>query len=60
MCVCVPSGITEVERRAVEDAVYRTGAKTVYVLEEPLAAAIGTSIDINSARGSMVVGHKIF
>ncbi len=55
VCVCVPSGITEVERRAVEDAVYRTGAKTVYVLEEPLAAAIGTSIDINSARGSMVV-----
>ena len=55
VCVCVPSGVTEVERRAVEDAVYRTGAKTVYVMEEPLAAALGANVDINAARGSMIV-----
>lgn len=55
ICVCVPSGVTEVERRAVEDAVYRTGAKTVYVMEEPLAAALGANMDINAAQGSMIV-----
>lgn len=55
VCVCVPSGVTEVERRAVEDAVYRTGAKSVYVMEEPLAAAIGASVNIYEAKGNMVV-----
>lgn len=55
ICVCVPSSVTEVERRAVEDAVYRTGAKSVYVTEEPLAAAIGAAVDISEARGNMVV-----
>lgn len=55
ICVCVPSGVTEVERRAVEDAVYRTGAKSVYVMEEPLAAAVGASVDIFEAKGNMVV-----
>lgn len=55
ICVCVPSGVTEVERRAVEDAVYRTGAKTVYVMEAPLAAALGANVDINAAKGSMIV-----
>ena len=55
ICVCVPSGVTEVERRAVEDAVYRTGAKSVYVMEEPLAAAIGAAVDIEEAKGNMVV-----
>lgn len=55
ICVCVPSGVTEVERRAVEDAVYRTGAKTVFVMEEPLAAAIGAAVDIYEAKGNMVV-----
>lgn len=55
VCVCVPSGVTEVERRAVEDAVYRTGAKSVYVMEEPLAAAVGASVDIFEAKGNMVV-----
>ncbi len=55
VCVCVPAGVTEVERRAVEDAVYRTGAKSVYVMEEPLAAAIGTAMDISEAKGAMVV-----
>ncbi len=55
IAVCVPSGVTDVERRAVEDAVYRTGAKMVYVLEEPVAAAIGANIDIDSEQGSMIV-----
>ena len=56
ICVCVPSGVTEVQRRAVEEAVYKTGAKTVYVMEEPLAAAVGANVDIHEAKGSMVVG----
>ena len=51
ICVCVPSGVTEVQRRAVEEAVY----KTVYVMEEPLAAAVGANVDIHEAKGSMVV-----
>lgn len=55
ICVCVPSGITEVEIRAVEDAVYRTGAKKVYIIEEPFAAAIGTGVDIDSSYGHMIV-----
>lgn len=55
VCVCVPSGVTEVEKRAVEDAVYRTGAKKVYILEEPFAAAIGANIDIDSPVGHMIV-----
>ena len=55
ICVCVPSGVTDVEKRAVEDAVYRTGAKNVYILEEPFAAAVGTKIDIESPYGYMIV-----
>lgn len=55
ICVCVPSGITEVEKRAVEDAVYRTGAKNVYVLEEPFAAAVGSGINIDTSFGYMFV-----
>ncbi len=55
VCVCVPSGITEVQKRAVEDAVFRTGAKKVYILEEPFAAAIGAGVDIQSNKGHMVV-----
>ncbi len=55
ICVCVPSGITPVQVRAVEDAVYRTGAKNVYILEEPFAAAIGAGIEVNSPKGYMVV-----
>ena len=55
ICVCVPSGVTEVQRRAVEEAVYKTGAKTVYVMEEPLAAAVGANVDIYEAKGNMVV-----
>ena len=55
ICVCVPSGVTEVEKRAVEDAVYRTGAKNVYILEEPFAAAVGTKVNIDSPYGHMIV-----
>ena len=55
ICVCVPSGVTEVERRAVEDAVYNTGAKHVDIMEEPIAAAIGADIDIAMQRGTMIV-----
>lgn len=55
ICVCVPSGITPVQIRAVEDAVYRTGAKEVYILEEPFAAAIGAGVDVDTAKGYMIV-----
>ncbi|MCR5700973.1 MAG: rod shape-determining protein [Lachnospiraceae bacterium] len=55
ICVCVPSGVTEVERRAVEDAVYNTGAKHVDIMEEPIAAAIGADVDISMPRGTMIV-----
>ncbi|MDE6024992.1 MAG: rod shape-determining protein [Lachnospiraceae bacterium] len=55
ICVCVPCGITPVQIRAVEDAVYRTGAKNVYILEEPFAAAIGAGIEVSSPKGYMVV-----
>ena len=55
ICVCVPSGVTEVEKRAVEDAVYRTGAKHVDIMEEPIAAAIGSGIDISLPKGTMIV-----
>jgi len=53
--VCVPSGVTEVEKRAVEDATYHAGARKVEIIEEPIAAAIGAGIDISKACGSMVV-----
>lgn len=55
ICVCVPSGVTEVEKRAVEDAVFRTGAKRVYILEEPFAAAIGAKLNIDTSTGHMIV-----
>lgn len=53
--VCVPSGITEVERRAVEDAVLRAGAREVALIDEPMAAAVGAGLPVDAARGSMVV-----
>lgn len=53
--VCVPSGITEVEKRAVEEATKRAGAKFVDTIEEPIAAAIGAGIEIERPCGSMVV-----
>ncbi|MDR1703191.1 MAG: rod shape-determining protein MreB [Clostridiales bacterium] len=55
VAICVPSGVTEVERRAVEDAAKQAGARTVHLIEEPIAAAIGAGIDISQARGSMVL-----
>ena len=53
--VCVPSQATEVERRAVIDAAVNSGAKTVHLIEEPLAAAIGAGLDITKPNGCMVV-----
>ena len=53
--VGVPSGITEVEERAVEEAIMQAGAKAVYLIEEPMAAAIGAGINIAEPSGSMIV-----
>ena len=53
--ICVPSGITEVEERAVIDAGKQAGARRVYLIEEPVAAAIGAGIDISKPEGHMVV-----
>ena len=53
--ICVPYGITEVERRAVEDASYEAGARSVSLMEEPIAAAIGTGLKVAGARGNMIV-----
>ena len=53
--VCAPLGVTAVERRAVEEAVRGTGARGVYVMEEPLAAAIGSGLPVAEPTGSMVV-----
>lgn len=55
IAVCVPSSVTSIERRAVEDATIEAGAKEVYVLEEPLAAAIGSGIDVTKPCGIMVI-----
>lgn len=53
--VGVPSGITEVEERAVEEAILQAGAKEVYLIEEPMAAAIGAGLDVSEPNGSLVV-----
>jgi len=53
--ICVPSGITEVEERAVLDAATQAGARKTYLIEEPVAAAIGAGIDITKPNGNMVV-----
>lgn len=53
--ICVPSGVTEVEERAVIDAATQAGGRQVYLIEEPIAAAIGAGLDISRACGSMVV-----
>jgi rod shape-determining protein MreB len=55
MVVCVPSEVTGVERRALEDAAVRSGARRVYVIEEPMAAAIGAGLPVNETAASMVV-----
>ncbi|HET7405858.1 MAG TPA: rod shape-determining protein [Mycobacteriales bacterium] len=53
--VCVPSGITGVEQRAVKDAGYQAGARKVYIIEEPMAAAIGSGLPVHEPTGNMVV-----
>lgn len=53
--VCVPTGVTEVEKRAVEEATRQAGAREVYIIEEPIAAAIGAGVDISKPNGSMVI-----
>lgn len=53
--VCVPSGVTEVEKRAVVDATIQAGAREVSIIEEPIAAAIGAGIDISRPCGNMIV-----
>ncbi len=55
MVVCVPSGITGVERRALEDSAIRAGARRVYVIEEPMAAALGAGLPVHQSAASMVV-----
>ena len=53
--VCVPSGVTEVEKKAVEEAAFAAGAREVHLIEEPVAAAIGAGIDIARPCGNMIV-----
>lgn len=53
--ICVPSGVTEVEKRAIEEATLHAGAKEAFLIEEPMAAAIGASIRVEEPSGSMVV-----
>ena len=53
--VCVPSGVTEVEKRAVREAAEQAGGKDVFLMEEPVAAAIGAGIDISKPDGVMVI-----
>lgn len=55
MVICIPSGITEVEKRAVKDSAERAGAKEVYLIHEPMAAAIGIGIDVFEPMGNMVI-----
>ncbi len=53
--ICVPSGVTAVERNAVKEAAHNAGARQVYIVDEPMAAAIGAGLPISEATGSMVV-----
>lgn len=55
MMVCIPSGITEVEERAVIDAANQSGARKTYLIEEPVAAALGADIDISMPNGNLIV-----
>jgi rod shape-determining protein MreB len=55
MVICVPSGITAVEQRAVKEAGYQAGARRVYIIEEPMAAAIGAGLPVGEPTGNMVV-----
>lgn len=53
--ICIPSGVTAVERRAVKEASFKAGAKQVAIIEEPMAAAIGAGLPVSEATGNMVV-----
>lgn len=53
--ICVPSGVSEIEKKAVEEAAFAAGARAVYLIEEPVAAAIGVGIDIMKPCGNMIV-----
>ena len=55
ICVCIPSGATEVEKKAVQDAASHAGAREVSIIEEPVAAAIGAGIDIYKPQGNMII-----
>ena len=55
MVICIPSGITEVEKRAVKDSAERAGAKEVYLIHEPMAAAIGIGIDVFEPMGNIII-----
>lgn len=55
MVICIPSGITEVEKRAVKDSAERAGSKEVYLIHEPMAAAIGIGIDVFEPMGNMII-----
>lgn len=55
MVICIPSGITEVEKRAVRDSAEHAGAKEVFLIHEPMAAAIGIGIDVEEPMGNMII-----
>src|SRR5207245_9603720 len=55
LMICVPSGVTSVERRAVKDAAVRAGAREAHLIEEPLAAAIGANIPISGPSGNLII-----
>jgi rod shape-determining protein MreB len=55
MVICIPSGITEVEKRAVRDSAEHAGAKEVYLIHEPMAAAIGIGVDVLEPKGNMII-----
>ena len=55
MVICIPSGITEVEKRAVRDSAEIAGAKEVYLIHEPMAAAVGIGIDVEEPMGNMII-----
>lgn len=55
MVICIPSGITEVEKRAVQDSAEHAGGKEVYLIHEPMAAAIGIGVDVEEPMGNMII-----